>query len=126
MARTALHARRSAQPGSRWPPRSRLLAEDGEDGLGYDFLLNAPDERILIEVKATIDATPQIALGESEVRRAQALAADEQYLIAFVTHALDLARRRLHILPNPLATGGFEFYRAAGRRIRLQFQLPTH
>ncbi|WP_345133402.1 sacsin N-terminal ATP-binding-like domain-containing protein [Dactylosporangium darangshiense] len=105
--------------------RQTRFPEDGDDRLGYDFLVNSPEKRILIEVKATTDATLQIALGESEVRKAQALAADEEYLIAFVTHALDPARRRLHILPNPLAAGGFEFYRVAGHSMRLQFQLPT-
>lgn len=104
--------------------RRTLFPEDGDDGLGYDFEVNSPTRPILIEVKATSNATPQIALGESEVRRAQALAADEEYLVAFVTHALDPARRRLHIIPNPLAAGGFEFYRVAGRSMRLKFHLP--
>ncbi|GAA0902733.1 hypothetical protein Vau01_111840 [Virgisporangium aurantiacum] len=113
-------------PETTWKSRYRRtrFPEDGDDGLGYDFLVNAQDKRILIEVKATVDATLQIALGESEVRRAQTLAADEEYLIAFVTHALDPARRRLHILPNPLAAGGFGFFRVTGRSMRLRFQLP--
>lgn len=105
--------------------RRTCFPDDGDDRLGYDFLVTTPDKRLLIEVKATTDAVPQIALGESEVRRAQALAADEEYLVAFVTHALDPARRRLHVLPNPLATGGFEYYRVAGRSMRLQFQLTA-
>jgi hypothetical protein len=106
--------------------RRTRFPDDGDDGLGYDFLVNTPGKRILIEVKATTDTAFQIALGESEVCRAQALADDEEYLIGFVTDALDPARRRLHILPNPLATGGFQFYRVAGRSMRLQFRLPTH
>ncbi|GIF23408.1 hypothetical protein BJ973_000234 [Actinoplanes tereljensis] len=105
--------------------RRTQFPENGDDRLGYDFEVNLPEKRILIEVKATSDAIPQIALGESEVRRAQALAADEEYLIAFVTNALDPARRRLYILQNPLAAGGFEFYRVAGRSMRLQFRLPA-
>ncbi|MFC8849463.1 MULTISPECIES: sacsin N-terminal ATP-binding-like domain-containing protein [unclassified Micromonospora] len=114
-------------PETTWKSGYRRIRfpDDGDDGLGYDFLVNTTDKRILIEVKATTDITLQITLGESEVRRAQALAADEEYLIAFVTDALDPVRRRLHILPNPLATGGFEFYRVAGRSMRLQFRLPT-
>ncbi|WP_344648734.1 sacsin N-terminal ATP-binding-like domain-containing protein [Cryptosporangium japonicum] len=113
-------------PETTWKSSNRRtkFADDGDDSLGYDFLVNISNKRILIEVKATTDTTPQFSLGESEVRRAQALADDEEYFIAFVTNALDPARRRLHILTNPLAAGGFEFYRVAGRSLRLQFPQP--
>ncbi|GHH42180.1 sacsin N-terminal ATP-binding-like domain-containing protein [Lentzea cavernae] len=95
----------------------------GDDSLGYDFRVATPETTWLFEVKSTTDDVPQLALGESEVRRAGDLAPYEQYLIVFVTHVLDPARRRIHVLPNPLEPGGMRYYRVAGRSMRLQFDL---
>lgn len=68
--------------------RIRFTDDKANDSLGYAFLVVLDDVRLLVEVKATKDGTPQITLGESEVRRAQNVKQDERYLIAF-THALD-------------------------------------
>jgi hypothetical protein len=104
--------------------RAEMLADGkGSDSLGCDFIVKTPDRTWLFEVKATTDETPEFALGESEVRRARDIGADEEYVIVFVTHVLSPEKRRIHPLPNPLGPGGLQYYRVAGRALRLQFEL---
>jgi uncharacterized protein DUF3883 len=93
----------------------------GDDARGYDFLVRTQDKTLLYEVKATVDDTPQFTLGESEVRRANDLADDEEYRIVFVTHVLNPAKVRLRVLLNPFAAGGLASYQVVGRSIHLRF-----
>jgi hypothetical protein len=104
--------------------RNLILGDgQGNDSLGYDFRIISDERTRLFEVKATVDDYPEFTLGETEVRRAQNLQPDENYMIIFVTHVLDSTRRGFTPLPNPLAPGGLRHYRVAGRSIRLQFDL---
>ena len=104
--------------------RAEILADGkGSDSLGYDFIVKTHDRTWLFEVKATTEETPEFALGESEVRRARDVSSDEEYVIVFVTHVLSPEKRRIHPLPNPLGPGGLQYYRVAGRALRLQFDL---
>jgi hypothetical protein len=96
----------------------------GDDRLGFDFRVPRPDRTWLFEVKSTTGNDCQIKLGESEVRRAQALESGEEYVILFVTNVLDPAKRRIYPLPNPLGSSGLSRYRVAGSALRLIFELP--
>lgn len=97
----------------------------GSDGHGYDFQVVTGQRTMLFEVKSSTGGSCEFTLGESEVRRAQSLALDEEYIVLFVPHVLDSARRRVVRLPNPFAYGGLRRYRLAGSAMRLQFQLAT-
>jgi len=105
--------------------RNDVLADGlGDDGLGYDFIVERGTSRVLVEAKSTTGDALEFMLAESEVRRAQDLAPDEEYLIVLVTHVLDPAMRGSVVLPNPFGPGGLKRYRVAGRSMRLQFQNP--
>ena len=104
--------------------RAEILADGkGSDSLGYDFIVKTTDRTWLFEVKSTTEETPEFALGESEYRRAREVSADEEYVVVFVTHVLSPEGRRIHPLPNPLGPSGLQYYRVAGRALRLQFDL---
>ncbi|MGN9805590.1 sacsin N-terminal ATP-binding-like domain-containing protein [Micromonospora sp. L32] len=106
--------------------RNLLLGDGkGDDSLGYDFRIMTRERIRLFEVKATVNDHPEFTLGETEVCRAQNLGPDEEYLILFIVNVLESARRRIILLPNPLAPGGLRRYRVAGRSIRLQFDPHT-
>jgi hypothetical protein len=121
-----LHHHYGIPPQDSWVSGYRNLElgdGQGDDGLGYDFRIISGERTRLFEVKATIDDRFEFILGETEVRRAQNLQPDEEYLIIFIVNVLDTTRRRIIPLPNPLAPGGLRRYRVAGRSIRLQFDL---
>jgi hypothetical protein len=104
--------------------RAEVIADGkGSDNLGYDFQVRTPDRTLLFEVKATVGDVPEFKLGESEVRRAQDIDQNEKYLIVFVTHVLSPEMQRIHILPNPLASGGLQHYHVAGNAMRFKFEL---
>ena len=56
--------------------------------------------RVLVEAKSTTGDTLEFKLWESEVRRAQDLAPDEEYLIILVTNVLDPKARNAVVLPS--------------------------
>ncbi|MER6149338.1 sacsin N-terminal ATP-binding-like domain-containing protein [Streptomyces hirsutus] len=97
----------------------------GDDRLGYDFRITTPERTLYFEVKASTGADGEIQLGESEVDRARALKPDETYIIVYVSHVLDGARRHITPLPNPFGAPGLAGYRLVGNALRLRFTLPT-
>ncbi|WP_336706499.1 sacsin N-terminal ATP-binding-like domain-containing protein [Oerskovia sp. USHLN155] len=104
--------------------RQSVLADGiGNDSLGFDFRVETADRTLLIEVKASLGDDRRFELGESEVRRAQDLADDEEYRIVFVVNVADLENARIYPLPNPFALGGLQRYRVVGRSMSLQFDL---
>ncbi|MET7397134.1 DUF3883 domain-containing protein [Dactylosporangium sp. NPDC005572] len=104
--------------------RKDILGDSrGDDSLGYDFRIVTADRVRLFEVKTTTGEHLEFTLGETEVRRAQNLASEEEYAILFITHVLNAGQRRIILLPNPLGHGGLGHYRVVGRAIRLQFEL---
>ncbi len=97
----------------------------GDDRLGYDFRITTPERTLYFEAKASTGADGEIQLGESEVDRARALKPDETYIIVYVSHVLDGARRRITPLPNPFGAPGLAGYRLVGNALRLRFTLPS-
>ena len=96
----------------------------GDDGLGYDFLVEQGTSRLFVEAKSTTGDALEFTLAESEVRKAQDLAEGEEYIIVLVTRVLDPTSRDAVVLPNPFGPGGLKRYRVAGSAIRLKFEKP--
>lgn len=104
--------------------RQAMYMDDiGNDSLGYDYRVETPDRTLLLEVKASLGDDTLIQLGESEVRKAQDLTPDEEYMIVFVTNVDDSTQARIHPLPNPFAPGGLQRYRVVGQSMSLRFDL---
>lgn len=116
-------------PEDTWRSRNRsdVLGDDrGDDSLGYDFQVARDDgSRLFVEAKATTGIDTQFELGETEVRCAQSIELPDEYMIAFVPHVLDPARRRVHPLPNPLRRGGLQHFHLVGRALRFEFELEN-
>ncbi|ADJ47550.1 hypothetical protein AMES_5725 [Amycolatopsis mediterranei S699] len=120
-----LNAKFGLQPEDTWVSgyRAEYLADGkGNDSCGYDFLVTLPDRTLLYEVKATTDNARQFTLGESEVRRANALRPHEEYHILFISNVLDPDKMRLRVLPNPFSVGGLASYQVVGRSLNLRFR----
>ncbi|MEU5689946.1 protein NO VEIN domain-containing protein [Streptomyces venezuelae] len=94
----------------------------GDDRLGYDFRVGTPERTLYFEAKASAGADGEIQLDESEVERARTLKPDETYIVVYVSHVLDGARRRVTPLPN--GAPGLAGYRLVGNALRLRFTLP--
>jgi hypothetical protein len=121
-----LRTRYGVPPEESWQSGYRhLLLGDGKgsDEAGYDFQIVTGDRTFLFEVKSSIGDAREFTLAESEVRRAQDLAADEEYMILFVEHVLDRDLRRVIALPNPYAPRGLRHYALLGTAARLRFEL---
>ncbi len=101
--------------------QSILLDGIGNDSLGYDYRVETPSRTLLLEVKASLGNENFIQLGESEVRRAQNLAPNEEYRIIFVANAGDATQARIHPLPNPFAPGGLQHYKVVGHSMSFRF-----
>lgn len=111
-------------PTVSWCSRNRehYLGTPGDDGLGYDFRVATDSQIHLFEVKATTGVECQFEMGETEVRRAQALEVGERYTILFVTNVTDPALTRIRPLPNPFGRNGLARYGLLGHKLRLGFQ----
>ncbi len=95
----------------------------GNDSLGYDYRVETPDRTLLLEVKASLGDDALIQLGESEVRKAQDLSPEEEYMIVFVANGGEATQARIYPLPNPFAPGGLQRYRVVGRSMSLRFDM---
>lgn len=100
---------------------------DGDDHLGYDFEIVLKSRTVLFEVKATQGTDLSFELGESEVVRARDCARSGrfEYRVLFITEALDTARQRLHVLPNPMDPKHQRFYRFPGAGLKCTFRLDA-
>lgn len=115
-------------PQESWKSRMRrhVFADgNGDDSLGYDFLIRDGDRILLFEVKASTQSSGEILLGESEVERASHLGPNEEYIIVYVSHVMDRDRRRLTPLPNPFSAPGLAGYQVVSTSMRLRFSVPT-
>ena len=101
-----------------------LARDDGNDGLGYDFVVEAA-RPIYFEVKASVDDVTEFALGETEVRMAQKCQAERRakYRILWIPHVMSSDRRRVLPLPNPFSRRGAERFRVLGAGMRFGFRL---
>jgi hypothetical protein len=121
-----LLARFTAGP-SCWRSRNRRFVfpdDEGDDGLGYDFVIPRHRGRLFFEVKASADpAASSFELTDAEVRAAQEHGS--AYRILFVRNALNSALRTIHPLPNPLSPRARSYYRMTGRGISYGFRLAT-
>ena len=107
--------------------RSDVIGDgQGSDGYGYDFEVPLDNGRVLLlEVKSSTELCTEFQLTETEVRRAQALAAHEDYMIVAVSHVLEPTRCEITPLPNPFAPEGFSHYNVVGRALRLRWTAST-
>jgi hypothetical protein len=97
--------------------------QEGNDSLGYDFVIMGKRGELYFEVKATSGDALELELGESEVAWASKWARTDRYRILFIRNALDSSRRSIHMLPNPLSGKGKGRYRTVGRGLRYEFSL---
>ncbi|MFD9568280.1 sacsin N-terminal ATP-binding-like domain-containing protein [Streptomyces sp. NPDC059982] len=107
--------------------RRHVLADgQGDDGLGYDFLIRDGERALLFEVKSSIGADGEIHLGDTETKAARAsqLEPDVEYRIVYVSHVNDHERRRITPLPNPFSESGLTGYQIVSTALRLSFVLP--
>ncbi|MGW6891050.1 sacsin N-terminal ATP-binding-like domain-containing protein [Streptomyces chartreusis] len=95
----------------------------GDDGLGYDFRVSSGRHPLLFEVKASQGEGGQIELGETEVRAAQRHAGSNRWRILVVTSALEPARLRVLMLPNPFSSRGRDLYREEGGALRFSYRI---
>lgn len=107
--------------------RRHVLADgQGDDGLGYDFLIRDGERTLLFEVKSSTGADGDISLGDTETRAARAsqLESDVEYRIVYVSHVNDHERRRITPLPSPFSESGLTGYQVVSTAMRLRFVLP--
>lgn len=100
-----------------------LGGHEGDDGLGYDFEVLTPKQRLLFEVKATVGDRCEFELTDGEIRAAQGLRKSDRYYVLFVTHVLNSDDRAIHVLPNPFIAEAVGLYRTIGSGLRLGFDL---
>jgi hypothetical protein len=103
--------------------RSVLLGGEGDDGLGYDFIVHQRSQSIRFDVKATAGDEMAFELTENEMRLAQSATTRSLYRIIFIRNVLDPERRSLDVLPNPLGQEGANQYRMTGRGVQFAFNL---
>lgn len=96
----------------------------GSDSLGYDFEIKGA-RPTLVEVKASVGEEMEISLGETQVRTAYDFRSERkaQYRILYLSHVLDSANRKIHMLPNPFSRRGHDLFRVLGQGMRFAFEV---
>lgn len=103
--------------------RSVVLGGEGDDSLGYDFIVHQRSQSIRFEVKATAGDETAFELTENEMRTAQTATTRTPYRIIFIRNVLDPEQRSLDVLPNPFGQEGRDHYRMKGRGVQFAFDL---
>lgn len=97
-----------------------LGGDEGDDTLGYDFVVHQKTRKLLFEVKATPGEAAEFEMGTSELRTARA-AAKGTYRLLFVRYALEPNLRKLLVLPNPLEPANKPYFSQTNQGVRLAF-----
>lgn len=103
--------------------RAVLLGGEGDDSLGYDFIVHQRSQSVRFEVKATAGEDTAFTLTENEMRVAQSATTRMLYRIIFIRNVLTPGEQRLDILPNPVGPEGSERYRMTGQGVTFAFVL---
>ncbi|MEU9609896.1 hypothetical protein, partial [Streptomyces sp. NPDC048057] len=88
------------------------------------MLSTNPNPKRFGSITNAVARSDRSQLDDSEVERARTLKLDETYIIVYVSHVLDGARRRITPLPNPFGAPGLAEYCLMGSALRLRFTLP--
>lgn len=104
--------------------RSRVLPGDGNDNLGYDFVLRYRNQWWYLEVKAHMGDPREFDMGETEVRFARDCARKrgDEYRIVYVGNVQDSSAARIEILNNPLDDDYAPYFRVGGQGLRYTFK----
>lgn len=124
----------SAKHGDRyhdrcWVSENRGLLEidwDGDDSLGYDFLVRTAEVEWRYEVKSNLDDAYEFEFSQNEMRVAAECSNDatRKYRILYVPFVFDPSQWRVMQLPNPFSEKGKGLFREVGAgATRLKFDL---
>ncbi|EPF7975001.1 sacsin N-terminal ATP-binding-like domain-containing protein [Vibrio harveyi] len=97
--------------------RNHIFADDnGDDSLGYDFIVKLKTVTYYYEVKATQGQNEAFEMGPTEVAAAQKFASDKynKYRVLFVSNVSDPSHTQISLLPNPFSVDGTKVMRLVG------------
>ena len=103
---------------------TQITGRNGDDGLGYDFIVSYNNQKWQIEVKASLSDPQSFSMGETEVRAARDAARNRsgvQYRIAYVSNLSDTNATDIEMLPNPMTEEGGRVFQLRGQGIRYGF-----
>lgn len=103
---------------------TQITGRNGDDGLGYDFIVSYQKQKWQIEVKASLSDPQSFSMGETEVRAARDAARSRsgvQYRIAYVSNLSDTNATDIEMLPNPMTEEGGRVFQLRGQGIRYGF-----
>ena len=112
-----------------WVSENRGLLEvdwEGDDTLGFDFLVRTADVEWRYEVKSNLNDEFEFEFSQNEMRVAADCSSDgtRKYRILYVPFVFDPTRWQVMQLPNPLSQDGRNLFREIGAgATRLKFQL---
>lgn len=125
----AKHKRR--YDGRCWVSENRSLLEidwEGDDTLGYDFLVRTSDVEWRYEVKSNLNDEFEFEFSQNEMRVAADCSSDRtrRYRILYVPFVFDPVKWRVMELPNPLTADGVRLFRQIGAgATRLKFDVEN-
>ena len=101
-----------------------MATKSGDDGKGYDFMVEYRRQTWFIEVKASTGDPRAFEMGETEVRFAREVAQSrgaERYVIAYVGNVGSTRDVVIDMLPNPMSSDADGVLDIVGEGIRYRF-----
>ena len=98
---------------------------EGDDSVGYDFMVKTPKVEWLFEVKSTLEDGQEFELTANELRVASTAAKDasRRYRILYVPYVFSPDKWRVIELPNPMGDKTRNHFNVVGQgSLRLRFQ----
>ena len=94
-----------------------LATKNGDDSLGYDFVVRSKQATYYYEVKASSGNPCRFELGPTELVAAQRYSADtkNKYRILYISNATDPGRVQPLLIDNPFSSRGRKKLRIVGR-----------